>query len=435
MNPILPPQFYIPDVEARQWDDGIVYLYGSSDRGGENAYCSHEYHVFGSEDMKHWTVYSGSFRSENVHRLQSRTVPLYAPDCEKIGDKYCLFYCQGNGDEGVAYSDTPYGPFRNAQGIWPADTDGIDPAILVDDDGSLYYFWGQYHAKGGKLDLETGKLISDTITKDILTEEEHGFHEGISIRKRNGIYYLIYSDISRGRPTCLGYAVSEQPLGPYKKGGIIIDNTGCDPKSWNNHGSIARINGEWYVFYHRSTHNSHFSRQVCAEPILFNEDGTIDEVEMTTQGIEGPLDCFRPLDAYRGCRLEGGCYIDARGEGEQHYEYIAHFGMGNTVTYKYLFFPERPCRVMLEASGSGDGAAVEVYLDGREEKPVAKIALANTAGEDDFQKFSGFFMGEVDGNRHSLHLRLTGARGTNLETYVCLKTICFEAGDAAESEE
>ncbi len=90
---------------------------------------------------------------------------------------------------------------------------------------------------------------------------------------------------------------------------------------------------------------------------------------------------------------------------------------------------------MLEASGSGDGAAVEVYLDGREEKPVAKIALANTAGEDDFQKFSGFFMGEVDGNRHSLHLRLTGERGTNQETYVCLKTICFEAGDAAESEE
>lgn len=431
MNPILPPQFYIPDVEARQWEDGIVYLYGSSDKGGENAYCSQEYYVFGSEDMKHWTVYPGSFRSENVHRLQSRTVSLYAPDCEKIGDKYCLFYCQENGEEGVAYSDTPYGPFQNARSIEPADTDGIDPAILVDDDGSLYYFWGQYHAKGGKLDLESGKIIPDTVTEDVLTEEEHGFHEGISIRKRNGIYYLIYSDISRGRPTCLGYAVSERPLGPYKKGGIIIDNTGCDPKSWNNHGSIAQINGNWYVFYHRSTHNSHFSRQVCAESIFFNQDGTIDEVEMTTQGIEGPLDCFRPLEAYRGCRLEGGCYIDACGEGEQCYQYITHFGVGNRVTYKYLTFPERPVRVTLEASGPGNGASVKVYLDDREENVLAEIDLADTEGEHDFRKFSGPFIGEAGEGRYSLHLKLTG----NRETSICLKTIYFEAGDGAESEE
>lgn len=431
MNPILPPQFYIPDVEARQWEDGIVYLYGSSDKGGENAYCSQEYHVFGSADMKHWTVYPGSFRSENVHRIQSRTVPLYAPDCERIGDKYCLFYCQENGEEGVAYSDTPYGPFQNAHSIEPADTDGIDPAILADDDGSLYYFWGQHHAKGGKLDLESGKIIPDTVTEDILTEKEHGFHEGISIRKRNGMYYLIYSDISRGRPTCLGYAVSERPLGPYKKGGIIIDNTGCDPKSWNNHGSIAQINGKWYVFYHRSTHNSHFSRQVCAEPIFFNQDGTIDEVEMTTQGVEGPLDCFRPLEAYRGCRLEGGCYIDACGEGEQLYQYITHFGVGNRITYKYLTFPERPVRVTLEASGQGDGASVKVYLDGSEENVLAEIALADTEGEHDFRKFSGPLIGEAGEGRHSLHLKLAG----NRETSICLKTIYFEAGDGAESEE
>ena len=430
MNPILPPQFYIPDVEARQWEDGIVYLYGSSDKGGGNSYCSHEYHVFGSADMKQWTVYPGSFRSGNVHRSQSRTASLYAPDCEKIGDKYCLFYCQENGEEGVAYSDTPYGPFQNAHGIDPADTDGIDPAILVDDDGSLYYFWGQYHAKGGKLDLASGKIIPGTVTESILTEEEHGFHEGISIRKRNGIYYLIYSDISRGRPTCLGYAVSERPLGPYKKGGIIIDNTGCDPESWNNHGSIAQVNGKWYVFYHRSTHNSRFSRQVCVEPILFNEDGTIDEVEMTTQGIEDPLDCFRPLEAYRGCRLEGGCYIDAHSEGEQYYEYITHFGAGNTVAYKYLIFPERPARVTLEASGCGNNASVKVYLDGREENVLAEIDLANTGGEHDFRRFSGSFMGEVGEGRHSLHLKLIG----NGETSICLKTICFEAGDTAESE-
>ena len=31
MNPILPSQYYIPDVEARKDEDGNIYLYGSKD--------------------------------------------------------------------------------------------------------------------------------------------------------------------------------------------------------------------------------------------------------------------------------------------------------------------------------------------------------------------------------------------------------------------
>ena len=45
------------------------------------------------------------------------------------------------------------------------------------------------------------------------------------MRKRNGIYYIVYTDISRGKATCLSYAMSDKPLGPYKKGGVIIDNS------------------------------------------------------------------------------------------------------------------------------------------------------------------------------------------------------------------
>ncbi|MNW18537.1 hypothetical protein D3C71_2181340 [compost metagenome] len=61
------------------------------------------------------------------------------------------------------------------------------------------------------------------------------------MRKRNGIYYLVHTDISRGIASCLGCATSKSPLGPFEKRGIIIDNVGCDPGTWNNHGSIAAI--------------------------------------------------------------------------------------------------------------------------------------------------------------------------------------------------
>lgn len=333
---------------------------------------------------------------------------MYAPDCAYINGKYCLFYCQSDGTEGVAFSENPMGPFQEAKNILPASGDGIDPAVLVDDDGDIYYYWGQYHAKGGKLsdDLQTLTCI----TEDILTEEKDGFHEGISVRKRNGLYYLSFSDISRGRPTCISYAVSKSPLGPFEKKNVIIDNTGCDPQSWNNHGSIAEINGEWYVFYHRSTHNSFFSRHVCAEKIHFNEDGTIDEVEMTTQGIEGPINYRRELYASRACLLSGKVYIDDYSSINQYYEYLTNIHHEDFAVYKYIKFEKIAKLFEIEASSQTYGCMVDVYLDTLESVPVTKLNIKKTNGKFDFQRFKSKLKKEIEGT-HALYLRFSGSKG------------------------
>ena len=147
----------------------------------------------------------------------------------------------------------------------------------MDDDGEVYYLWGQFNLRGAKLTKDM-QIDESTLETAILTEQEHGFHEGASLRKRNGKYYLVYTDISRGKATCLSYAIADKPLGPYRKGGVIIDNIYCDPSTWNNHGSIEEFCGQWYVFYHRSSQNTIVNRRVCAEPVYFNEDGTINEV-------------------------------------------------------------------------------------------------------------------------------------------------------------
>ncbi|HEY9526163.1 MAG TPA: hypothetical protein VIR02_03715 [Anaerolineales bacterium] len=63
MNPILPIQHFVPDVEARQWKDGRIYLYGSYDISGRTSYCSWEYRVFSSDDLVHWEDHGQSFRS------------------------------------------------------------------------------------------------------------------------------------------------------------------------------------------------------------------------------------------------------------------------------------------------------------------------------------------------------------------------------------
>ena len=63
MNPILPSQYYIPDVEARKDEDGNIYLYGSKDCCGNDEYCSYEYQVFSSSDMKNFQAHPVSFIS------------------------------------------------------------------------------------------------------------------------------------------------------------------------------------------------------------------------------------------------------------------------------------------------------------------------------------------------------------------------------------
>ena len=294
-NPISPPGVYIADPTARIDSNGQMYVYGSVDESTSH-YCSRRYHVLSSDDLCHWTLHRNTFTWHDI---------LYAPDMMRRGNSYYLYFDDPQGNEFVAEGSSPTGPFTNATRI-----DGprqIDPNIFIEDDGQAYYFWGQFAAKGAKMNADMRTLDLTTLRDSIVTERDHHFHEGSYVVKRGPYYYFLFADISRrGRPTSLGYAMSMQPLGPYEYKGIIIDNYGCDPETWNNHGSLVEYHGQWYVLYHRSTHGSRMMRKACIEPITFNEDGTINEVEMTSQGAAPPLDAYTPIDGARACVMGGG---------------------------------------------------------------------------------------------------------------------------------
>lgn len=411
MNPILPSQYYIPDVEARIDEDGNIYLYGSQDCCGNDEYCSYEYQVFSSNDMKEFQVHPVSFISyDNTKSFSAhKNAPLYAPDCLKINEQYCLFYCLSDGSEGVAFSDCPTGPFKNAVPIKGADGTQIDPAVFKDDDGEVYYFWGQRSLMGAKLSADLTSIVPETKVQGILTEEEDGFHEGISLRKRNGIYYLIFADISRGRPTCLGYATSDKPLGPYKKRGIIIDNSGCDPKSWNNHGSIQEFRGKWYVFYHRSSHNSYFSRRVCAEEIFFDEDGSIKEVQMTSQGADSAISCGIPVTATMLCQFSGDCYLDDYSCKDNYFDYLTNIHDNDWAVVRYIDFHEEIHTVSLYCSSQTYGGTAEIYIDSLDSKCLAEINIGRTSGKFDFEEFSGEIV--IPAGIHALYIKFKGIEG------------------------
>lgn len=366
MNPLLPRYFFMPDAEARVMPDGRLYLYGSQDISGNNEhYCSNEYHVFSTDDPKLevWKDHGVSLSNtkENAGISYAADELLYAPDGIYRDGTYYLYACGPNNLEAVLESDAPEGPFRNARPIIGADGDGIDPSVFIDDDGQAYLFWGQFRLKGAKLNEDMATLDLDSLTENILTEMEHGFHEGSSIRKRNNKYYMVYTDISRGKATCLAYAMADAPLGPYKKYGVIVDNIFCDAESWNNHGSIAEYHGQWYVFYHRSSQGSCYNRRVCVEPIFFQEDGTIKEVEMTSQGASGPICAFEKIDASIACRTKGNVYIAPEAGYESLdkdvNEILVNGGGGNWIEdwaeYKYINFGDGASKWELRASGKG----------------------------------------------------------------------------------
>ena len=379
MNPILPKDLFIGDVEARVMSDGRLYMYGSYDVPGSGAWCSHLYHVYSTDDpaMAQWTDHGVAFQNTPDHTELpwAPDAALYAPDCICRNGKYYLYYCGSHDDEGVAVSDRPYGPFADAKPIAGADGDGIDPTVFVDDDGQAYYLWGQFSLRGAKLNDDMCTLEPGSIRKGILTEQEHGVHEGASMRKINGRYYIVYTDISRGRATCMSYAVSDRPLGPYKKGGVIIDNTYCDPETWNDHGSLAEFHGRWYVFYHRSSRNSKYNRRVCAEPVTIHEDGSIDEVPMTSQGAGGPIPVCQTIDASSACRVKGNAWIDVDETSAEPNEVVASPGPApwgsSWAEYKYIDLGSGVSAVTVRARGEG---TVSFKTEGSDE-PFASVAI------------------------------------------------------------
>jgi len=405
-NPIVRPGLYIADPSSHVWKDGKLYIYGSRDES-PGYYCSHDHYVLSTTDLIHWEVTPDAFASSGTNdQVPYSDDILYAPDCQYKDGTYYLYYCLASAvnTEGVATSASPLGPFRNGKIMDLNGINQIDPCVFIDDDGQGYYIWGQFSAKMAKLKPNMVEIDKSTIREGIVTEKEHFFHEGGYMVKRNGIYYFIYAHMGRaGMPTCIGYATSGSPMGPFKYGGVIVDNDHCDPGNWNNHGSIAEFKGKWYVFYHRATHNSVTMRKACVEPIEFNDDGSIDEVEMTTQGVAGPLDALRKLDAERACLLSGNTRIVAFADDNEELTGIRN---NDKAGYKYLDFGSGVDSISLRVAPGLHGGRIDIAVDNMWSPSVGYVVVPGKGDGKTWVTLSGKING-VQGI-HALWLRFEG---------------------------
>ena len=364
-NPYLPSWEYIPDGEPHVFGDR-VYVYGSHDHAHGICFCLGDYVCWSApiDDLKSWR-YEGIIYRRNQDKLNDGRMAMYAPDVTKGPDgRYYLYYVFDKvGVVSVAVCDSPagkynfYGYVHYKDGVRLGERKGdlpqFDPAVITEGEITYLYtgFCGhQMKERIGAMAIILGKdmltieqepkiivpgvqytLSEKDILKKIndLNETEkcpyemvslknwegfkgHGFFEASSIRKFGDVYYFVFSS-----ELCheLCYATSKDPIEGFVYRGCIVSNTDLGINTYkpenmstayggNNHGGIEKIKNDWYIFYHRHTNGTGFSRQGCAEKIQIKEDGSIPQVEITSCGLNGgPLIGRGQYPAYIACNL------------------------------------------------------------------------------------------------------------------------------------
>ncbi|MBN2686061.1 MAG: hypothetical protein JXR40_12330 [Pontiellaceae bacterium] len=422
-NPYLPLWEHLPDGEPRVFEDPDnpgkyrAYIIGSHDVN-TRAYCGPDIRAWSApvEDLTNWRDEGPIF----TYEIGGQWDTMYAPDLVEVNKKdgtreYYLYpHSRGPGREAmVAKGTRPDGPFtpvnltEDGRGTVRGSTMGFDPGVLVDyvtnpDDQDfdigyrVYGYWGFQTSSAGELDQKTmyslkpGTQAIQRFQTNFFPGEsadEFAFFEAASIRKIGNKYVWVYSghsgpDYGIGRSnSTLRYAYGDSPLGPWKSGGVLVDSRGVvlnrdgtrlqtSNSGHNTHGSIQKINDQYYVFYHRPPRGFGYARQPMVAPVKvewdeklvadggkvvikaydpYAEDNTwtakaadgneYTGAEVTSEGFQ-----IFGLDPYKYYSAGYACYLSDPGIMQDSWDIwdnnmpLANVKNGNIVGFKYFGF-------------------------------------------------------------------------------------------------
>lgn len=314
---------YTADPSAHVFN-GKIYIYPSHDVDAGDAFddlgshfAMEDYHVLSMDSPTGEAVDNGL--ALHVNDVSWAAKQMWAPDANEKDGKYYLFFPakdhEGIFRIGVAVSDSPVGPFK-AQPEAIKNSFSIDPAVYKDEDGSYYMYFGGIW--GGQLQrwrsgtfnaaqpespvaflpeanepalcARVAKLTDDLLEfaetpKDVSIVDENGkpllqgdtdrrFFEASWLHKYNGNYYFSYST---GDTHYLCYAIGDNPYGPFKYAGRILEPV----VGWTSHHSICAFEDKWYLFYHDSSLSKGIThlRSVKVTELVHDENGFIQTIK------------------------------------------------------------------------------------------------------------------------------------------------------------
>jgi arabinoxylan arabinofuranohydrolase len=246
--------------------------------------------------------------------------------------------------------------------------------------------------------MKTVKAGPDVLLPGSKSWSTAAFFEGASARKIEDLYYLVYP-VRNG--SGLHYATSHYPDRDFKQQGRIHSTSDFGINGHhlfnlaypmgNNHGGMVCINGQWYIFDHRMTNRSPFSRQGVAEPITIETDGSIRQVESTSCGLNGgALKGEGTYPAYVACNLmsrkwfgffrypQKNPWVMQDGEdGDESTEcYVSGLKNGFTAGYKYFDIADGHYNISVTVRGGSGKLTIATQED--EKRKLGTVCLQHS---------------------------------------------------------
>ena len=408
-NPFV--QTWFTSDPAPMVHNGTMYVYTGHDEDNADFFWMQEWRVYSTQDMVNWQDHGSPLALESFSWADDRA---WASQTIERDGKFYWYICAhskiSNGMAiGVAVSDSPTGPFRDAigkplfeNGSW----DHIDPTVMIDDDGQAWLMWGNpqcyylklnrdmisYSGELGRLDM-----TEEAFGSPIMSKREKGkkykdsYVEGPWLRKVDNskfkvesskAYQLLYA--AGGVPEHISYSTAPSPTGPWTYAGEIMPL--CDTKSFTNHCGVADYKGHSYFFYHtgKLPNGGGFGRSVAVEEFKYNADGSFPTIMPTDEGVK-PIATFDP---YR--KVEAETMAFSKGvKTEQNDEvgvYVTDIHNGDYIKLQNVAFGNKVPRVFTARVASGlRGGQIEIRLDSIHGKLLGKVNVPGTGGWEKWQ--------------------------------------------------
>ena len=410
--------------------NGTMYVYTGHDEDGADFFWMQEWRVYSTQDMVNWQDHGSPLALESFSWADDRA---WASQTIERDGKFYWYICahskiSGGMAIGVAVSDSPTGPFRDALGkplFENGSWDHIDPTVFIDDDDQAWLMWGNpqvYYLKLNRdmisYEGELGKLpmTEEAFGGPMMKEREKGktykdsYVEGPWLTKRNGTYQLLYA--AGGVPEHISYSTAPSPLGPWKYAGEIMPLSNTN--SFTNHCGVADFKGHSYFFYHtgKLPQGGGFGRSVAVEEFKYNADGSFPTILPTDEGVK-PVAEFNP---YR--KVEAETMAFSKGvKTEQNDEvgvYVSDIHNGDYIKLQNVCFCNKLPRTFTARVASGlRGGQIEVRIDSIKGKLACKLEVPATGGWEKWQTLTADFTEQVKG-RHDLYLVFKGRKGPKL---------------------
>lgn len=392
-NPIIQTN-YTADP-APMIHNGTVYLYTSHDEDNtvKNFFTMNDWRCYSSTDMVNWTDH-GAILSYKVFEWSRGDA--WAGQCVYRNGKfyYYLPVNQKNGGNviGVAVSDSPTGPFKDALGKPLLTGYGyIDPTVLIDDDDQAYLYWGNpnlWHVKLNEDMISYNQELG--VVKENLKDENFGYRakkidnrtasyeEGPWLFKRNSKYYLLYP--AGGVPEHFAYSTAKSITGPWTYGDTIM-HVIKDGGAFTNHPGYIEFKGKSYLFYHNAAllGGGGFKRSVCIEPFKFNTDGSIPLITPTKEGVTesaANLNPFSRVEAETIAWEEGVETVKDDKAGV----YVTDISNGDYIKVRSVDFGNGVKSFDANVASATDGGSIEIHVDSPTGTLLGTCIVKSTGG-------------------------------------------------------